>query len=170
MDYITSDGNAVHGNPNASNLNRNMISNASSIRRDEIIDRPLRRPTTPMTVLSSTSNSQIFNQERKSIASKMRSNLGKQTHLKVDIASDVAVSDDEINMNMNNNINNNINRDLNRDLNQELDDHRDVLSNDIGNEDDIDIVRDRDRDRNDINMRKMSGKKDDKMEKTNVSI
>lgn len=38
-----------------------MVSNiSSSIRRDEF-DRPLRRPTTPMTTnLSSTSNSQIF--------------------------------------------------------------------------------------------------------------
>lgn len=42
-----------------------MMSNVSaSIRRDEI-DRPLRRPTTPMTNLSSTSNSQIFNQGKK---------------------------------------------------------------------------------------------------------
>jgi hypothetical protein len=43
------------------NINKNTISNASYLIRDEIIDRPLRRPTTPMTVISSTSNSQIFN-------------------------------------------------------------------------------------------------------------
>jgi hypothetical protein len=53
MDYINGDIN---------NANKNLVSNASSIRRDDIIDRPLRRPTTPMTVLSSTSNSQVFNQ------------------------------------------------------------------------------------------------------------
>ncbi len=54
MDFLSSD------KPQA---NRNMISNVSaSIRRDETADRPLRRPTTPMTNLSSTSNSQIFNQ------------------------------------------------------------------------------------------------------------
>lgn len=52
MEFINNSGNTV---------NRNMISNNSaSIRRDEF-DRPLRRPTTPMTNLSSTSNSQIFN-------------------------------------------------------------------------------------------------------------
>jgi hypothetical protein len=46
------------------NPNRNLVSNnvSSTLRRDEIVDRPLRRPTTPMTNLSSTSNSQIFNQ------------------------------------------------------------------------------------------------------------
>lgn len=52
LDYLQGD---------VSNVNRNMISNSSSIRKDEIIDKPLRRPTTPMTVISSTSNSQIFN-------------------------------------------------------------------------------------------------------------
>jgi hypothetical protein len=47
----------------ASNMrkNKNIMNSivSSSIRRDEY-DRPLRRPTTPMTNLSSTSNSQIF--------------------------------------------------------------------------------------------------------------
>ena len=53
--------------------NKNLISGVS-VRRDEL-DRPLRRPTTPMTNLSSTSNSQIFTMERKSIASRIRANF-----------------------------------------------------------------------------------------------
>jgi hypothetical protein len=53
--------------------NKNLISNVS-IRRDEH-DRPLRRPTTPMTNLSSTSNSQVFTNDRKSIASRIRANI-----------------------------------------------------------------------------------------------
>lgn len=61
--------------------NRNMVSNIStSIRRDEF-DRPLRRPTTPMTNLSSTSNSQVFVVERKSIASKIRPNIPRTTSI-----------------------------------------------------------------------------------------
>jgi hypothetical protein len=62
-------------NLNNNQVNRNMVSNMS-IRRDEL-DRPLRRPTTPMTNLSSTSNSQIFTNDRKSITSKMKPNIPK---------------------------------------------------------------------------------------------
>jgi len=47
----------------ASNMrkNKNIMNSivSSSVKREEF-DRPLRRPTTPMTNLSSTSNSQIF--------------------------------------------------------------------------------------------------------------
>jgi hypothetical protein len=53
--------------------NTNLVSNVS-IRRDEF-DRPLRRPTTPMTNLSSTSNSQVFTNDRKSIASRIRPSI-----------------------------------------------------------------------------------------------
>jgi hypothetical protein len=56
--------------------NRNLISNNVSVRREDI-DRPLRRPTTPMTNLSSTSNSQVFTVERKSIASRIRANFAR---------------------------------------------------------------------------------------------
>lgn len=66
--------NINHTNNNINN-NRNLISN-TSIRRDDI-DRPLRRPTTPMTNLSSTSNSQIFNIGKNSIASRLRNNVSK---------------------------------------------------------------------------------------------
>jgi len=62
------------------NPNNNL---SSSIRREEH-DRPLRRPTTPMTNLSSTSNSQVLGMERKSIASKLKSNL-KAINVKIDI-------------------------------------------------------------------------------------
>ena len=41
-------------------------SNNLGIRRDEL-DKPLRRPTTPMTNLSNTGNSQIFNAVEKKI-------------------------------------------------------------------------------------------------------
>lgn len=68
---------------------------SASIRRDDN-DRPLRRPTTPMTNLSSTSNSQIFNQGR-SIASKIRSNI-KGINLKIDLNGEENLNDNEINI------------------------------------------------------------------------
>jgi len=77
-------------------VNPNDVS--ASIRRDDN-DRPLRRPTTPMTNLSSTSNSQIFNQGR-SIASKIRSNI-KGINLRIDLNGEENTNENEINVNNN---------------------------------------------------------------------
>jgi hypothetical protein len=80
MEYMNGSNTGAGVNNNAGvNINRNntiINSNiSSSIRRDDF-DRPLRRPTTPMTNLSSTSNSQIFNGvERRSIQSRIRQNV-----------------------------------------------------------------------------------------------
>ncbi len=93
--------------------NQNINNISSSIRRDEF-DRPLRRPTTPMTNLSSTSNSQIFNQgkdgmlDKRSISSKLKSNL-KSVNIKVDSQTEEnfevspyqGLNNEEENMNVN---------------------------------------------------------------------
>jgi hypothetical protein len=122
-EYLNSVQNKI--NPNINNI-------SASIRRDEN-DRPLRRPTTPMTNLSSTSNSQIFNQgkdgilDKRSISSKLKSNL-KSVNIKVDTQTEEnfednqGINQEEENVNIHeinndlNNINNNIKN--NKEINQ----------------------------------------------------
>ena len=56
----------MNNNPNMSaNVNKSTINSISASLRPQDVDRPLRRPTTPLTNLSMTGNSQMFGGDKK---------------------------------------------------------------------------------------------------------
>lgn len=68
-----------HNQPNLSSSHRVNMSYSNSIINTE--DRPMNRPTTPLSCISSTSNSQIIYYERKSVNQKMKSTLSRKQNV-----------------------------------------------------------------------------------------
>lgn len=61
----------MNNNPNMTgNLNKSTINSISACLRPQDVDRPLRRPTTPLTNLSMTGNSQMFAGDKKNLQMK----------------------------------------------------------------------------------------------------